>query len=101
VDADLQPGLHPEAFDPPFDPIGEHQSVSNELMDALRDQGTLAATRARRWRDNWLSLHHLPVTERRETVTAACADLDAELAIQTAEVAALRVHLTHLELLLK
>lgn len=68
-------------------------SKAAELADAYRDLGETRRAISTSRRDVWDATAHLPVTERRETVTNAIAELHADAAVQEAEVEALRVEL--------
>lgn len=74
-----------------------HSSLSDELAGNIRELGQIRSAITRSRADAWLHHEYLPVTERRETVAAAIAQLSAEAAVLEAECEAQRVELNALE----
>lgn len=77
--------------------MDDHSLLTDELAAALRVLGDTRRAAITRRAEVWAQTAHLGITERREEVRYAVADLDALIADHEAEVDALRVELHHIE----
>lgn len=77
--------------------MSRHAELSRELAVALRTLGFVRGAAAKRAAEVWQATAGLGVTERREEVRHATADLTAQAYELEAEVEALRVELHAVE----
>lgn len=78
--------------------IDRHAVLTAELSSKLRELGDVRAAHIHARAGVWAQTAHLGVTERREEMHHANADLAADIVTLEAEIDALRVELAHEEL---
>lgn len=78
--------------------LAKHADLSADLAVHLIDLGDIRAAITQAQAGVWEGTTHLNITERRETIRYAAADLEAEAAKTIGVIEALRARLAHLDL---
>lgn len=77
--------------------INQHASLTGDLAQQLRELGDTRAAITRRQLAAWQQTSEYGITERREHVKYAVADLIADTEVQLGEIEALRAEVTTIE----